>query len=171
MLEIKDLVLGKAKPTDWEAMYRNVWNRPSSFRYMMLELSTDEAEAQDRMRRTIAFQAERETAYTVFLKATGEAIGFAGIAKVEDDTWEETGICIGPDFWGRGYGTQILDCLLTLARQRGAKEFIYSAWEENAVSRAMAEKAGFQQYAVEEHVRPHDGKVYTLMKFKRALRL
>lgn len=169
MLETKDLILDKAKLQDWQAMYRNVWSRPESFRYMVLELSPDEAEAQDRMRRTIGFQSERETAYTVFLKSTQEAIGFGGIARLEGDTWEETGICLGPDFWGRGYGSQILDCLLRRARELGAKEFIYSAWEENGASRALAAKAGFQQYAVEKHTRPHDGRAYTLIKHKKVL--
>lgn len=169
MLETKDLILGRAKFEDWQAMYRNVWSRPESFRYMMLELSPDEAEAQDRMRRTIAFQSESAAAYTVFLKSTGEAIGFAGIAQLEGDSWEERGICIGPDFWGRGYGSQILECLLRHAKELGAREFIYSAWEENGASRAMAAKAGFEQYAVEKHTRPHDGLAYTLIKYTKAL--
>jgi len=169
MIVTEDLVLDKAGLEDWEPMYRNVWSRPESFRYMKLELSLDQAEARDRMRRTIAFQAERKTAYTVFLKSTHEAIGFAGIARQEGDTWEETGICLGPDFWGRDYGWQILQCLLAQAKELGAREFIYSAWEENTASRALAAKAGFEQYAVEEHIRPHDGREYTLIKYKKML--
>ena len=169
MLETKDLILRKAKFEDWEPMYRNVWSRPESFRYMMLEPSPSAEEAQERMRRTIAFQAERETAYTIFQKSTGEAMGFGGIARLEGDTWEETGICLGPDFWGRGYGTQVLNCLLGHAWELGAREFVYSAWEENAASRALAAKAGFRQYAIERHTRPRDGYEYSLIKHKRAL--
>ena len=97
MIETKDLILDKARYEDWQAMYRNVWSRPQSFQYMVPELSPNEAEAQERMRRTIGFQAERKTAYTIFLKSTREAIGFAGIAQLEGNTWEETGICLGPD--------------------------------------------------------------------------
>ena len=78
MIETKDLILDKAKLEDWRAMYRNVWSRPESFRYMVLELTTDEEEARERMRRTIEFQKSHE-AYTVFLRSTGEAIGFAVI--------------------------------------------------------------------------------------------
>lgn len=169
MIETKDLILGKAEYEDWRSMYRNVWSRPESFRYMMLELSPDGSEAQDRMRRTIAFQSERATAYTVFLKATREAIGFAGINRLEGDIWEETGICIGPDFWRRGYGWQILQALIAHAKELGAKEFIYSSWEENKASRSLAEKAGFMQYAVEGHTRPHDGKEYRLIKYRLQL--
>ena len=169
MLETKDLIFGKARFEDWRAMYHNVWSRPESFRYMVPELSPDEAEAQERMRRTIGFQAERETAYTIFLKSTGEAIGFTGIAPLEGDVWEETGICLGPDFWGRGYGWQVLQALLALAKEWGAKTFQYSSWEENAASRALAAKAGFRQCGAEELVRPHDGRKYTLLKYRKTL--
>ena len=81
----------------------------------------------------------------------------------------ETGVCIGPDFWGRGYGSQLLRALIDLAREQGAERFIYSAWEENTASRGLAEKFGFIQYGAEEHARPHDGKAYTLLKFERTL--
>lgn len=169
MLETKDLILDKARQEDWQAMYRNVWGRPESFRYMVVEPSPDEAEARERMRRTIAFQRERETAYTVFLKPVREAIGFAGIARLEGDTWEETGICLGPDYWGRGYGSQILECLLRHARALGAGTFVYSSWEENAASRALAAKAGFRQYGAQRHTRPHDGREYNLLKYRKPL--
>ena len=169
MIETKDLILDKARYEDWEPMYRNVWSRPESFRYMKPAPSPNESEAQDRMRRTIDFQAGQAEAYTVFLKATREAIGFTGINCLEGAVWEETGICIGPDFWRRGYGWQILGALIARARELGAKEFIYSSWEENTASRSMAEKAGFRQYAVEEHVREHDGKEYKMIKYRLAL--
>lgn len=169
MIETRDLILDKARYEDWQAMYRNVWSRPESFRYMKLELSPDESEARDRMCRTVDFQSRHPEVYTVFLKAAREAIGFAGINQLDGDTWEESGICIGPDFWRRGYGWQVLQALIAHARELGAREFIYSSWEENAASRSMAEKAGFQQYAVEEHTRDHDGREYTLIKYRLQL--
>ncbi len=168
MIETKDLILDKAKLEDWLPMYKNVWSRSETFRYMVIENSPSEAEARSRMERTIAFQQGRE-AYTVYLKSTHEAIGFTGLAPLEGDTWEETGICIGPDFWGRGYGWQLLGALLARAKELGAKEFVYSSWEENQASRALAAKAGFKQYGAERHVREHDGKEYTLLKFRKQL--
>ncbi len=169
MIETKDLILDKARPEDWLPMYKNVWSRPESFQYMVIENSPDEAEARSRMERTIAFQQGRES-YTVYLKSTREAIGFTGLATLEGNTWEETGICIGPDFWGRGYGWQILSALLDRAKELGAGEFVYSSWEDNTASRRLAEKAGFRQYAAEEHVREHDGRRYALIKYRLSLR-
>ena len=168
MIETKDLILDKAKQEDWLPMYKNVWSRPETFRYMVIENSPSEAEAQARMERTIAFQQGRES-YTVYLKSTREANGFTGLAPLEGDTWEETGICIGPDFWGRGYGWQILQALISRAKELGAKEFVYSSWEDNQASRALAAKAGFKQYGAECHVREHDGREFTLLKFRKRL--
>lgn len=78
MLETKDLVLDKAKPSDWSAMYKNVWSQPESAKYMAWRVTTNEDEAQIRMQKTIEFQKRHDT-YLVYEKASGEAIGFAGI--------------------------------------------------------------------------------------------
>lgn len=53
-METKDLLLGKAKPEDWESMYRNVWSRPAVARFMQWRITTSAADAQARMERTIA---------------------------------------------------------------------------------------------------------------------
>ncbi len=168
MLTTQDLILRKACFNDWPAIYHNVWSRPESFRYMLLETTGSEPEAQDRIRRTIDFQKDRH-AYFVCLKSTNEAIGFTGIAPLEGNVWEETGICLGPDFWGQGYGWQVLQSLLALAKELGAKTFVYSSWEENEASRALAAKAGFEQYDVERHTRARDGREYVLLKFRKTL--
>ena len=154
MLETKDLILDKGRQEDWQAMYSNVWSRPESFRYMLPQLSLNEAEAKERMRRTIEFQKSHDT-YIVYLRSTHQAIGFAGVEQVGPDTWQEVGICLGPDFVGRGFGKQIVQCLL--------------AWEENTASIALAKAAGFTLVSQEPMTRPHDGQAYTLLKFKLAL--
>ena len=53
-METKELVLGKAKFEDWEAMYRNVWSRPEAAKYMMWTVTADEEGAKERIKRSIA---------------------------------------------------------------------------------------------------------------------
>ena len=77
-METKDLLLGKAKPEDWESMYRNVWSRPAVARFMQWRITTSAADAQARMERTIAWQKNHDT-YLVYEKSSGQAIGFAGV--------------------------------------------------------------------------------------------
>lgn len=168
MLETKDLILDKAKLEDWEAMYRNVWRHPQSARYMKWRVTADPADAPDRMRRTIEWQKIHDT-YVVYSKASGEAIGFAGVERMGPALWEEAGICLGPDYVGRGYGRQILQCLVDYAKSLGAEEFVCYAREQNVASRALITSLGFTQFAEEEKVDDRDGSTYTNLKFHRTL--
>lgn len=56
MLETTDLILDKAKYSDWEGMYRNVWSRPESARHMLWNLTTSEEDARIRIQKTIEYQ-------------------------------------------------------------------------------------------------------------------
>ncbi len=170
MMETKDLILAKGKPEDWKDMYRNVWSRPEAARYMKWNLSEREEDAPARMERTVAFQKEHDGMYNVYEKGTGQAIGFAGVRKLSDTLCEETGVCLGPDFVGRGYGKQILKCLLQYAKKvYGAKEFQYSTWEENIASVALARSLGFQLVDAEDMEDERNGQRYRLLHFRKKL--
>lgn len=168
MLETKDLILDKAKQEDWRAMYRNVWSHPESARYMMWSVTEREENAPDRMRRTIEFQKAHDT-YLVYLKSTGEAIGFAGVEQMSSTLWEEGGICLGPDYVGRGYGRQLLQCLIQYAKGLGAREFVASAREKNKASRALISSMGFTQFDTEERTDERDGSTYNYLRYKLSL--
>lgn len=168
MLETQDLILDKAKFEDWEPMYRNVWRHPESARYMMWQATGRKEEAPERMRRTIEFQKSHDT-YLVYLKATGEAIGFAGVEQLSPALWEEAGICLGPDFVGRGYGKQILRRLMDYAKTLGAEAFVCSAREKNAASRALISSLGFAQAGAEERTDERDGSAYIYLKYRKVL--
>lgn len=168
MLETKDLILDKAKPEDWQAMYRNVWRHRSSARYMRWTVTGRAQDAPERMRRTIEFQKTHDT-YLAYLKATGEAIGFAGVEQMSPAIWEEAGICLGPDYVGKGFGKQILQCLIQYAKGLGAKEFDCLAREENRASRALIVSLGFTRSGTEEQLDERDGRTYTWFRYKLEL--
>lgn len=168
MLETKDLILDKAKMEDWRAMYRNVWRHPESARYMMWRVTEREEDAPDRMRRTIEFQKTHDTCL-VYLKATGEAIGFAGVEQMSPTVWEEAGICLGPGFVGKGFGKQLLQCLVQHAKGLGAQEFVCCAREKNTASRALIASMGFTQFSAEQRTDERDGSAYTYLKYRLEL--
>ena len=163
MLETQDLILAKAKPDDWQPMLRNVWSRPESARYMFWDTITTEAEARARLERTMAFQRDADS-YFVYEKATGEAIGFAGIENAGEGVCFEHGICLGPDYVHRGYGRQILQCLIDRARTvYSAVEFRAQARPENAASRGLLAAMGFVEVGIEQGSDWRDGTPYTLV--------
>lgn len=150
MLETQNLILDKAKFSDWKGMYQNVWSRIESARYMMWKITESEADAVTRIQRTIEFQ-KNHYAYLVYEKASGNPIGFAGVEQLEPLVFGETGICLGPDYVGKGYGKQILQCLLDYCREEfGAKEFIYSTRDENEASIGLAKSLKFTYISSEE---------------------
>ena len=79
-METNDLLLKKATPEDWEAMYRNVWSRPEAARYMQWQITTSAVDAQARMARTIAWQTNHDT-YLVYEKSSGQH-SFPGFKNV-----------------------------------------------------------------------------------------
>lgn len=123
MIETQSLILDKAKFSDWKEMYDNVLSRPESARYMAWDIVTSEEDARIRIRKTITFQKEHDT-YLVYEKSSGRAIGFAGVEEIEPYIYQETGICLGPDYVGKGFGKQILQGLIQYCKEEyGAREF------------------------------------------------
>ena len=169
MIETPDLILDKGKLSDWKDMYYNVWRHPESARYMLWSPTTNEHDAPARMERTIAFQKEHDT-YLVHEKATGKAIGFAGVEKVADGIYEEAGICLGPDYVGKGYGRQILRALIQYCKERhGAVEFRYTTRAENVASVALARSFGFTLTGEETRIDERDGQSYRWLQYSLKL--
>lgn len=166
MYETNRLILKKAEFPDWEQMYRNVWQHAQTARYMLWSVTTNEEDAKERMRRTIAFQRDH-FAWTVYEKASGQAIGFAGFRE-ENGVCEDSGICVGPAFVGKGYGKEILNALVDISSvQCGAREFIVSCRSENAASRGMILGCGFRFSHQEPRIDSRDGTAYTLEFYRK----
>lgn len=167
MLETADLILKHPEPEDWQDMYRNLWRHAESARYMLWEPSPNEAAAQARMLRTIAFQAGKPL-WTVYEKESGQAIGFAGIEPLTEGVCREAGIAIGPAFVGKGYGKQILNKLTEYARTAlDCHCFLACCREENAPSRGMILACGFQFTHIECKEDSRSGTEYRMEYYKK----
>ena len=169
MIETESLILDKAKFSDWKEMYRNVWSQPESARYMAWSITTSEEAAKIRIVKTIAFQKEHDT-YLVYEKSSGKAIGFAGVEKLEPCIYQEAGICLGPNYVGKGFGRQILQGLIQYCKEQfGAKEFIYSTRDENTASNRLAKSFGFLLISSAAKIDSKDGHSYNLLQYSLKL--
>ena len=167
-MEAEDIILGKAKYEDWNAVYRNVWSRPETAEYMVWKVTVDEDEARERIQRTITWQ-ETHDAWLVYEKDSGQAIGFAGVKETAPHTYHETGIALGPEYVRRGYGKQILHLLMEYCISLGGQEFYYSTRAGNLASRALALSCGFTYQHSEQKKDQCSGKSYELEIYKRNL--
>lgn len=161
-METKDLIIKKAEFEDWQALYRNVWSRMETARYMLWDVTESEEAARERMARTIAWQSGH-AAWTVYQKETGEAIGFAGLMEIADGVWEDTGVALGPEYTGRGWGKQILNALMEYVfLHRKGRTLICSCRRENARSRSVILACGLTYTHSETRVDPRNGDEYEL---------
>lgn len=169
MLKTKDLILDKAKFSDWEGMYRNVWCYPECAEYMAWHITENEEAAKIWIQKTIEFQKTLDT-YLVYEKATGDAIGFAGVEQLTSEIFMEAGICLGPNFQRKGYATQILQCLIKYCKEHfNAKEFVYSTRKENVASKKLAYSFGFEFKSSEEKIDSRSGQNYILQRYSLTL--
>ena len=158
MLEGKHIRLRKAREDDWSSMLEHVWSDEAVYRWMLYQPTFTEEDAKERCRRSIQFQKDHH-AYFIALKDTDEAIGLCAIRETEPRHYEESGICIGTKYQGRGYGKEIVSLLLDLAFHRlGAVDFRYGYFRDNIRSRKVAEYFGFVRDQSYEMTRPWDGE-------------
>jgi len=170
MPQTKDLILRKAVMEDWQDMLRNIWRHPVSAKYMAWSNTDTDEDAKARMERTIAFQSAHDYHWTVVEKASGEAIGWAGMQEETPGVFCETGVAIGPNFTGKGYGTQLLTFLTDYARENlGAKRFIACCNEKNLVSKKLLRHCGFSYTHSEEAIHHRDQVPYTLDYYAKEL--
>lgn len=169
MYETNRLQLKHPVFSDWELMYRNLWCHPKSAQYMLWDVTTSAEDAQERMRRSIAFQ-EGKPAWFIYEKSSGEPIGFAGFCEIQPGIFEDTGIAVGPGFVGKGYGKEILNLLTRIAKEEyRAVRFVASCRSENSASRSMILGCGFQ-FSHDEHRLDHrNGREYILEFYEKAL--
>ena len=169
MYETDRLQLNHPVFSDWEGMYRNLWRHRESAELMLWNVTTSPEEAQERMRRSIAFQ-EGKPAWFVFEKCSGEPMGFAGFREIEPGVFEDTGIAVGPAFVGKGYGKEILNLLTRIAKEEyDAVGFIASCRSRNSASRGMILGCGFRFSHYENRIDHRNGTEYILEFYEKAL--
>ena len=83
--------------------------------------------------------------------------------------FHETGIALGPEYVGRGYGKQILRLLLEYCISLDGQEFYYSTRAGNLASRALALSCGLTYQYSERRTDQRSGKTYELEIYKKNL--
>ena len=102
VLEGKNIWLRKARAEDYQSMLKHVWGDEAVYRWMLYQPTLTEEDAIERCRRSMEFQKDHY-AYFVALKDTDEAVGLCAIKETAPGHYEESGICIGTAFQGKGY--------------------------------------------------------------------
>ncbi len=160
VLDTPRLRLRKARESDLDAIWRNVWSDASLAETMLWTPTLTREDAEARMTRTLAYQAGYP-AYFVCLRNTDEPIGFAGVWEKAPGAWEESGICVAAAHQGRGYGHELLAALVRLVfADFGGTVFRYECFRGNLRSAALCRALGFVYRSSADGVRERDGYRY-----------
>ena len=159
-IETRTLVLRKARDTDLETIWKNVWSDEKLAEKMLWQPTRTLEEARERMLRTKQYQSVYD-AFFVCLKENDEPIGFAGIREDSPGEFEETGICICAREQGKGFGREVLEALIDLAFEtHKGQVFYYSCFRGNAPSEALCRSCGFVYKDSDVRRRAYDGYEY-----------
>lgn len=155
-IETDRLILRKARLDDLDDIYNNIWSREEIAKYMLWKTTKNLEDAKIRMDKTIEYQ-KHNYAYFVTLKETKEVIGFAGFKKIDDNTYEDAGLCIGEEYQGRGYAKEIIKKILDIVFNKlNGKRFIYGCFRENEKSKNVCLGLGFKYLKSENKIREYD---------------
>ena len=157
MFETERLIVRKFKVEDAQQLYENHMDEEVR-KWFPNECYADPEEALDAIR---FFSGCVDNGHLPFvlgveLKGTGELIGDAGISEVEGKPEEtEVGYCIGKDYRGKGYATELLGAVTGFVASRFGIRVIWGrVVHGNRASAKVLEKNGYrfikEEYGAED---------------------
>ncbi len=79
----------------------------------------------------------------------GELIGFAGFYAEQNSA--ELGYLLDSPHWGKGLGTQVVQCLMDFAKQQGLSQLTATVSSTNVPSQIILQRLGFSQTHTQKH--------------------
>ena len=83
--------------------------------------------------------------FIVRKKDKHDFIGIVKLAQITDAQFE-IGYMLLPEYWGKGYASEMVECMISLATKKQIKEIIGIVDPENPASIRVLSKFGFQLY-------------------------
>ena len=142
----KTILIRKAKLSDLESAYKNIWSDDTLFQYMFYDSTKTLEEAKERLNRTIEYQ-KTHYAYFICLKETDEVIGFCGMNDLGNGEYQESGVCIAKDYQSTGIGSEVSLLMLNYVfNELKGNKFICECMENNVKSKGLINKLGFKLF-------------------------
>ncbi len=83
--------------------------------------------------------------FIVRKKDKDDFIGIVKLVQITDDQFE-VGYMLLPEYWGKGYASEMVECMISLAKKKQINEVIGIVDPENPASIRVLSKFGFQLY-------------------------
>jgi RimJ/RimL family protein N-acetyltransferase len=148
-LKTQRLVLRPIEDRDHDEMIRLLMDGRIKNGYMLPDFES-EADAEPMYQRLKALSEKKEFVLAGIFDADGLA-GFVNRVSVEDGCIE-IGYVIVPECWNRGYCTEMVKGLIPALFAEGYAEVAAGAFEHNAASMRVMEKAGMTRLEKTEEI-------------------
>lgn len=148
-LRTNRLVLRPIEEGDRDSMIRLLMDRRIKNGYMLPDYET-EADAEPMFDRLKTLSQKDEFVLAGIFDENGLA-GFTNRVSVENGCIE-IGYVIAPDYWNRGYCTEMVRALIPALFAEGYDEVAAGAFDHNAASMRVMEKAGMTRLEKTEEI-------------------
>lgn len=100
------------------------------------------------MRSWLSSLRPEDNEYLICLKETGVPIGECSLTLQTDETSCEIGYMLLPQYWNRGYGTEVAQWLMAMAEAYGVRRITARTHAQNGASVRILKKLSFRKYAI-----------------------
>lgn len=169
-LKTKRLLLRRHETEDAKILYTQFGLNDEMFRYSGWNPYATEAMATETIQRFIDSYSD-PCFYGWAITSDDELIGTIGAYDYDEaENRIEIGISIVQGFWGHGYASEALQCVLEyLTKEEKIRTVIAWCAEENIGSRRVMEEAGMCLMQVEKDALQISGKTYDKLNFAYSL--
>ena len=165
-LKTKRLYLRQYKMTDASNLFLYFGSNPNMYKFSGWNPYATEDMAQNTVRHFIDSYEDNHF-YGWAIEFNNELIGTVGAYDyIPDSSSIEIGISIKENFWGNGFATETLECVLNYLKNDEKIKSV-TAWcaSENIGSVKAMENAGMKQAGIEKDALLAEGKTYDKLLF------
>jgi len=162
MIETKDLILKPYEIEDVKQAHENFLCQKETAKYTLWRPTNSIEDAKLKLDYWTS-NMDGVFFWLIKEKKSEQVIGFISASRIDEKSYGNVGIAIGLDYINKGYGSQVLEKLIDVVKDTGAKKLYYSHFEENEASKNLALKFGFRYYKSASRVRKYDNKSFIEM--------
>jgi [ribosomal protein S5]-alanine N-acetyltransferase len=172
-LETQRLILRRPEMSDAQAIFTRYAADPEVTRYVAFPRHQTLADTEAFVTFSKASWAEHPAgAYLIFSRADGKLLGGTGL-KFESHDCASTGYILARDSWGKGYATEAVGAMVTLATSLSLQRLYALCHAAHRASAHVLEKSGFiRESLLPNHTRfpnLHGGELCDVFSYARSL--
>ena len=173
-IETERLILRDIRMEDIQEYYERLYGDGDVCRYLLFDPHQDIGESLQSIEEILQhYEKGNFYRWGITEKGDGSLIGIIGLVRIDEEKSEcSFAYLLGCDYWGKGYGTEVVKAVFRFAfEELEMKRIVADHMAENPASGAVMRKAGMvhigtEKAKYEKQARTHDAEVYEICNEK-----